>query len=46
MTIVRVNSGKVWVRFQVLTAKSMKMAVFWDVATCSLELDDGSGKLL
>jgi hypothetical protein len=24
------------VRFQVLTAMSMKMAVFWDVAPCSL----------
>jgi hypothetical protein len=28
------------VRFQVLTAASMKMAVFWDVAQCSLvEID-------
>jgi hypothetical protein len=28
------------VRFQVLTAASMKMTVFWDVAPCSLlEID-------
>jgi hypothetical protein len=26
----------VWLRFQVLTAASMKMTVFWDVAPCSL----------
>jgi hypothetical protein len=27
---------KIWVRFQVLTAASMKTAVFWVVAPCSL----------
>jgi hypothetical protein len=26
----------VWVRFQVLTAASMKITIFWDVAPCSL----------
>jgi hypothetical protein len=25
-----------WVRFYVLTAATMKMTVFWDVAPCSL----------
>jgi hypothetical protein len=25
-----------WVRFHVLTAESMKMAVFWDISPCSL----------
>jgi hypothetical protein len=31
-----VNNRCVWVRFQVLTATSMKMSVFWDVAPCIL----------
>jgi hypothetical protein len=42
------------VMFQILTATSMAMAVFWDVAQCSLQdiastirdPDDGGGKHL
>jgi hypothetical protein len=37
------------VRFQVLTATNMKMAVFWDIAPCSLidiDPDDGGSKYL
>jgi hypothetical protein len=36
------------VKFQILTAVSMKMIVFWDVATCSLMMrpDDGGSKHL
>jgi hypothetical protein len=33
------------VAFEVLTAASMKMAVFWDVASCSLILCDVSEEL-
>jgi hypothetical protein len=44
------NMSKNWVRFQVLTAASMKMAVFWVVAPCSLvdvyRRDDGGSKYL
>jgi hypothetical protein len=32
------------VRFQVLTAASSKMIVFWDVATCSLIEIDGRSR--
>jgi hypothetical protein len=35
MIIVTTHNYKM-VRFQVLTAASMKMAIFWDVAPCSL----------
>jgi hypothetical protein len=35
-TTGKVNSRKFCVRFQVLTAASMKMKAFWDVAVCSV----------
>jgi hypothetical protein len=39
--VVRGKTGPTWfVRFQVLKATSIKMAVFWDVAPCSL-IDNG-----
>jgi hypothetical protein len=28
--------NELYIRFQVLTAASVKMAVFWDVAVCNL----------
>jgi hypothetical protein len=34
--VIRIEDCFVWFRFQVLTAMSMKMIVFWDVAPCSL----------
>jgi hypothetical protein len=33
---VEVQNTKEWVRFKVLTAASIKMAVFWAIAPCSL----------
>jgi hypothetical protein len=40
---IKLMSNKpIYVRFQVLTATSIKMAVFWDVAPCSLvDIDRG-----
>jgi hypothetical protein len=35
-----------FVRFQDLTAASMKMTVMWDVALCSHHHDDGGSKHL
>jgi hypothetical protein len=35
-TFTKSQSNLVWVRFQFLTAASMKATVFWDVASCSL----------
>jgi hypothetical protein len=36
LVVTRLKTVIIPVRFQVLTAASMKMAVFWDVAPCSL----------
>jgi hypothetical protein len=33
---MRFKVGYIWVRFEVLTAVSMKIAVLWVVAPCSL----------
>jgi hypothetical protein len=35
-----------FVRFQVITAASMKFTVFWDVAPCSHRHDDGGSMYL
>jgi hypothetical protein len=37
---IKMNCGDV-VTFQVLTAASLKMTIFWDVAPCSLIEDSG-----
>jgi hypothetical protein len=40
-----IDAWELYLRFQVLTAASMKMAVFWVVTLCSL-VDDGGSKYL
>jgi hypothetical protein len=34
------NDRKIFVRFQVLTAVSMKMIAYWNIAPCSLVVED------
>jgi hypothetical protein len=42
----RPGPRKILRAFQVLTAASIKMTVFWNIAPCSHRLDDGSSKHL